>query len=163
MTAEALSVTELSELTAPQLAALRALPVTGRQACLGKSFPESLDDWQAAAPGAVLGLCVLLDGTPVGLTLFRRVPAQAGTPATASIHGLKIALPWQGRGWGHAALRLAVAALHQRWPEVRRLTLAVDADNAAALAVYRRFGMTDSGPVDGNHGPEHYMTKALDG
>lgn len=158
MAAPGLTVTPLTALPGPQLARLRALQVTERQAFHGKSFAESLDDWRASPPDLCLGLAVLQGETPVGMVLFKR-RATGGT--FASLHGLKIALPWQGRGWGHVALELTVAALRDHWPETRRLTLAVDADNAAALAVYRRFGMADSGPRAGRHGPEHHMTRAL--
>lgn len=114
-----LKVTELSELSAAQFAALSALQVTDAQAFHGKSFAESMTDWQSARP-------------------------------------------WQGRGWGHLAFDLAVAWLRQHWSDVTTLTLSVDADNAAALAVYRGAGLTDSGPqVRAGHGPEQHMRLPL--
>lgn len=90
------------------------------------------------------------------------LPAGPRPPAAPSVHGLKIALPWQGRGWGHAGFRLALAHLRRVWPEVRTLELAVDADNAAARAVYLGAGMTDDGLArQGRHGPEYHMRLAL--
>ena len=147
-----LQAIDLNDLSDRQIGLLRRLNVTKHQEKLGKSFPESLTDWRAAAAETVLGLAFLLDGAPVGIVLFRR----SGT--TATIHGLKIALPWQGRGLGHRAFRLGIAHLKASWPEVRQLKLSVDAENAPALAIYRAAGMTDSGPVDGGpNGPQHHM------
>jgi len=40
--------------------------------------------------------------------------------------------------------------------------LAVDADNTAAIAVYRSFGMDDSGAIyEGRNGPEHRFKISL--
>ena len=158
-----LHVENLTDLTGPQLAAVGALQVSERQAFQGKSVQESLEDWRQGPPDQILGLCFLQADQPVGMTVFQRPPtSKRGDSTVASIHGLKIATPWQGRGWGHAAFRLAVRRLKQEWPATTILTLAVDADNHAAIAVYRAFGMTDSGPVfEGNHGPEHRMEVSL--
>ena len=46
----------------------------------------------------MLGLCLLVEDQPVGITLFKKQSAE-----TASIHGLKIATPWQRKGLGHLA------------------------------------------------------------
>lgn len=159
VTPDGLTLCTFGALNAAELAAFRALQVSARQAFQGKSFAESLDDWHRAAPGETLGLGFLHAGAPVGLVLFARRPA---APGSASVHGLKIALPWQGRGWGHAGFRLALAHLRRVWPEVRTLELAVDADNAAARAVYLGAGMTDDGLArQGRHGPEYHMRLAL--
>ena len=152
-----LSVKEIGSLTIQQFEALCALQVSDRQAFQGKSFNESLSDWEQAEPGQTLGFCVLSGAGPVGMILFAR-----GPQASASVHGLKIATPWQGRGWGHLAFQLAMAGLRQAWPEITRLSLAVDADNPAALAVYSRFGLKPNGPPrTGKHGPEHHLHMAL--
>ena len=159
-----LGVRNLVELTEAELDALGTLRVSEAQEVLGKSFQESLDDWQKGPPDQVLGLCFLFHNLPVGMTLFKRPPPMPSqvSPATASIHGLKIGTPWQGRGWGHKAMKLAVSSLKQGWPSIRLLRLAVDADNHAALAVYRGFGMADSGPVfEGRRGREHHMEVSL--
>ena len=155
-----LVVKSLNEITAAQFAALRALKVSEHQEVLGKSFLESITDWEDAPKDEVLGLCFLLGGEPVGLTLFKR--PMKSLPQVVSIHGLKIATPWQGQGLGHLAFRLAVDHLINAWPEAAILKLAVDAENASALAIYRAFGMTDSGPVfEGPNGSEHRMEISL--
>jgi RimJ/RimL family protein N-acetyltransferase len=152
-----LFVKNMNELTPDQFMALRRLKVSQRQEFLGKSFEESIEDWENATREEVLGLCFLCAERPVGLTLFN----QSGGK-TVSIHGLKIATPLQGRGWGHIGFRLAVEYLKEAWPEIERLKLAVDAENKAAIAVYARFGMTDYEPVfQGSHGDEHHMDVSL--
>lgn len=163
MTGTDLEAENLARLTSAQFEVLAALEVSERQAFHGKSFGESIDDWRKGGPDRVLGLCFLHAGRPIGMTLFcRPAPMADGAPFAATIHGLKIATPWQGRGWGHDVYRLAVGQLKREWPAATRLRLAVDADNHAALAVYRGLGMWDSGPVHpGRHGPEHRMELAL--
>lgn len=159
-----LSAQELGALPAAQMARLASLRVSSEQAYMGGSVTESLEAWTDGPRDKVLGLCFLLAESPIGLTLFKRPPLAPDWvgAGTASLHGLKIALPWQGRGLGHAAFRLALAELQRAWPEIYTLALSVDADNAAALAVYRGGGMTDSGPVHhGRHGLEHRMTLRL--
>lgn len=156
-----LSAVDLRRLPPAQAAALRRLRVTDRQAVLGKSFLESITDWENAPPEHVLGLCFILADDPIGLTLFRRHTAQA---STVSIHGLKIALPWQGRGLGHEAFRRAIEYLRSEWPDTQTLKLAVDAENTPALTIYGAYGMYDSGPIfTGPNGPEHHMVLSLQG
>lgn len=159
-----LDVQNLMALGDPELAKLGELRVSKRQEFLGGSFSESLNAWRKAPPQQVLGLCFLFGTAPVGLTLFKRPPLSPpwASVDAATIHGLKIATPWQGRGWGHIAFGLAVHRLKEEWPDRSTLMLAVDADNAAALAVYRAFGMIDSGPIfDGHHGREHRLRVTL--
>ncbi|MGY3438384.1 MULTISPECIES: GNAT family N-acetyltransferase [unclassified Marinovum] len=152
-----LAIKEIGSLTILQFEALCVLRVTDKQAFQGKSFSESLSDWEQAEPGQTLGFCVLSGAGPVGMILFAR-----GADGSASAHGLKIATQWQGRGWGHLAFQLSVAGLRQAWPEIARLTLAVDADNPAALAVYSRFGLHPCEPPrPGKHGPEHHLHMAF--
>ncbi|MEP0964788.1 MAG: GNAT family N-acetyltransferase [Roseobacter sp.] len=120
-----------------------------RAACLNEQISSTLSN-----------ICFVIEGEPIGLTLFRRKPSPQDH--TVSIHGLKIAIPWQRRGYGHQAFRLAVGYLKSEWPEARSLRLAVDAENTPAIAIYRQFGMTDSGPIfDGPNGKEHHMELPL--
>jgi len=89
------------------------------------------------------------------MTLFKRPPLSPGwvSKDSATIHGLKIATPWQRRGPGHKAFSLAVNQLKHTWPTVSTLMLGEDSDNEAALAVYREYGMIDSGLIfKGNDG-----------
>lgn len=159
----ALRCIDIAALGRAGAASLAGLQVSPEQEVLGRSFTDSLADWEGAPRALCLGLAFLFEGRPVGLTLFKRPPLSpdwAGA-SSATIHGLKIATPWQGRGWGHLAFRLAVARLREVWPEVTALRLAVDAENAAARAIYAAYGMTDSGPLEGPHGPEHRFAMSL--
>ncbi len=148
-----LVVKHISELTDTQFKALGKLTVSKHQEVLGKSFRESIEDWELAPKDQVMGLCFILDNQPIGITLFKKISAN-----TASIHGLKIATPWQGKGFGHRAFRLAIDELKMNWIDISLLKLAVDAENTAAIRVYRAFGMKDSGPIfEGPNGQEHRM------
>ena len=159
-----LVVQNLNSLSPSHRAQLGELRVSEPQEFFGGSFAESLEAWQIGPSGHVLGLCFLVEDQPVGMTLFKLPPQSPDwvSADAASIHGLKIATPWQGRGWGKTAFRLAIDRLAIQWPSAKTLMLAVDAENAAALKVYKGFGMTDSGPVfKGNHGLEHRMSVSL--
>ena len=155
-----LHVRALEALSDEQWKELRQLEVSKRQEVMGKSFLESIEDWELAPKDRVLGLCFLIDQSPVGLVLFRK---QVGPEiGSISVHGLKIALPWQRQGYGHQAFREAVEYVKRKWPNAKLLNLAVDAENKPAVAVYRGFGMADSGPVfDGPNGKEHHMKMSL--
>ncbi len=154
----------LISLSKAQRMSLGDLRVSERQEFWGGSFTESLDVWEAGPSDQVFGLFFLLAALPIGMTLFKRPPLSPDwAPAdTATIHGLKIATPWQRQGWGHKAFDLAIEHLRKEWPTTLNLMLAVDADNASALAVYRAHGMTDNGAIfSGNHGPEHRLALPL--
>lgn len=155
-----LHVLEMQALSDDQWKELRQLKVSERQEVFGKSFCESIEDWELAAKDEVLGLCFLIEEIPVGLVLFRKqVRHEAGN---ISVHGLKISIPWQRQGYGHQAFRQAVEYAKWKWPDARKLNLAVDAENRPAVAVYRGFGMADSGPVfDGPNGKEHRMETSM--
>ncbi|SFI26150.1 GNAT family N-acetyltransferase [Jannaschia pohangensis] len=156
-----ISVIDFRALTEKQFAALRTLKVSDRQEVLGKSFLESIEDWESEPKDRVLGLCFVIEEMPVGLTLFRK--HSPPLDHKVSIHGLKIAIPWQGRGYGHQAFLLAFRYLKSEWPEARILTLAVDAENSPAIAIYRAIGMSDSGPAfEGPNGKEHHMEMRLE-
>lgn len=161
-----LDIVNCTEMTPARHARVRALTVTGQQAEFGGTFADSLDTGLSDRSGAVQAYCFLKQAEPIGIVVLKRPPATADwVPADAvSLHGFKIDRSWQGQGLGGAAFRLAVAAAARRWPEADQLVLAVDADNAAALAVYRAFGMIDSGPVyAGRIGREHRLSRALHG
>lgn len=153
-----LEVRNMLTLSASETRSIGRLKVSDWQEIKGGSFEESLQAWQEDTTGHVLGLCFLVDDEPVGMTLFKRPPLSPtwASKDAATIHGLKITTPWQGRGLGHEAFELGVNQLKLEWPLITTLMLAVDADNDAALSVYRNYGMTDSGPIyEGNAGPEN--------
>jgi ribosomal protein S18 acetylase RimI-like enzyme len=52
---------------------------------------------------------------------------------------------WQGRGVGSRALALLPAYVHGRDPDVRRIVLTVNVENARARRVYRAAGFRDTG------------------
>ena len=58
--------------------------------------------------------------------------------------GMGVRDDWQGRGVGSALLR-AVLDLADRWLQLRRIELEVYADNAPAIALYRRHGFVEEG------------------
>jgi RimJ/RimL family protein N-acetyltransferase len=147
----------MTVLSEAEIILLSQLKISEWQEIKGGSFLESLEAWREGPSSHVLGLCFLLQDQPIGMTLFKRPPLSPSWASTdaATIHGLKISPPFQGRGLGHIAFKLAVQQLKEQWHETSTLMLAVDADNTAAIAVYRAFGMEDSGPVfEGRNGLE---------
>ncbi|WP_227271619.1 GNAT family N-acetyltransferase [Roseobacter weihaiensis] len=161
-----LEIVSCSEMSRSQLENVRTLVVSENQVEFGGTFSESLDGDLADNSETVQGYCFLRDGEPIGIVTLKRPPSTADwVPANAvSLHGFKIDMRWQGQGLGGKAFGLAVQAAALRWPEAEQLVLAVDADNTTALAVYRSFGMTDSGPVyAGRIGQEHRLSMVLRG
>ena len=159
-----LDVRNLAVLADEEVAALGELQITKWQEIKGGSFKESIEAWQYGATDQILGMCFLLENCPIGMTLFKRPPLSPAWACAdaATIHGLKIAIPWQGRGFGHKAFELAVVHLKKEWPSISKLMLAVDADNAAAIAVYRAFGMSKSeSSYQGPAGPEYRFEMQL--
>jgi len=155
-----LEIRNIHVMSDSEVSALGKLEVSTWQEIKGGSFEESLEAWRQETTDRILGFCFLKGGHPVGMTLFKRPPLSPAWVSTssASIHGLKISSPWQGKGLGHHAFDLAISHMRIEWPDVNSLMLAVDADNVAALAIYRKFGMSDSGPIhEGNDGLEHRM------
>jgi RimJ/RimL family protein N-acetyltransferase len=68
--------------------------------------------------------------------LFRTPHARCGHSA---VIGIMVHDDWQGRGVG-SALFAALTDLADNWLALRRLELGVFADNAPAIALYRKFG-----------------------
>jgi ribosomal protein S18 acetylase RimI-like enzyme len=150
----------MSEMSEEDLGIVAALEVTEHQEDLGGSFEDSVAEWKAAQSDSVLGLCFFQTQRPIGMVLLKRPPlSPSWVPLSAiSLHGLKIAKTDQGLGLGKLAFGLAVTCAKDNWPAATSLILAVDAGNDPALAVYRGFGMSDSGPVvQGRIGWEHRL------
>jgi RimJ/RimL family protein N-acetyltransferase len=57
--------------------------------------------------------------------------------------GMAVARPWRGRGVGTALMETAVAWAREQG--VHKLSLSVFPHNAAAIALYRKFGFTEEG------------------
>ena len=159
-----IELNDLALLSARQRDRLRRLMIPARQIEFGGSFESSMEDCLSGPPDSIRGLAIELDGSPIGLVVLKRPPR---APAWASedmvtLHALKLDARWQGKGYGRAAFAAAIDAARSIWPEARHLALSVDADNTAALSLYRSFGMTDSGPVfHGRIGLEHRLRIAL--
>lgn len=157
-----LEITNCADMTDGQLKSAHALTVAEDQAEFGGTFLDSLGTILGSNSETVQGYCFLYEKMPIGIVLLKRPPSSADwVPArAASLHGLKIDSKWQGRGLGKEAFRLAFETAARRWPEADQLVLAVDAENMAALKVYRNFGMKDSGPIySGRIGKEHRFFK----
>ncbi|WP_085717122.1 N-acetyltransferase [Pseudomonas sp. B28(2017)] len=97
-------------------------------------------------PG-VKGFALLAEGVPVAFLLLKRPPV---LPAwadehSATLHALQVDQRAQGKGYGKACLQALPEAARRAWPEIKGLELSVDADNAAAIGLYARFGFVDSG------------------
>jgi len=97
-------------------------------------------------PG-VKGFALLADAIPVAFLLLKRPPV---LPAwadehSATLHALQVDQRAQGKGYGKACLQDLPEVARQAWPEIRGLELSVDADNAAAIALYAKYGFVDSG------------------
>ena len=60
--------------------------------------------------------------------------------------GMAVRDDWQGKGVG-TALMAAIVDLADNWMGYRRLELTVYVDNAAALALYRKFGFETEGTL----------------
>lgn len=163
---EGIMVSECTELSSAQIEKVRRLKVSAKQAEFGGSFEHSLDTCLRGSCETLRGYCFLQQGAFVGMVILKR-PASSPhwVPADAvSLHALKIDWRLQGFGLGRKALELAARMAISSWPDARQLVLAVDADNTAAVTLYRRFGMQDSGPVyRGRIGHEHRMSKRFDG
>lgn len=75
-----------------------------------------------------------------GLTPAGRSPRRRH----AAVLGIAVRDEWQGRGLGHA-LMTAVCTQADDWMGILRIELTVFADNAPAIALYRRFGFEVEG------------------
>lgn len=160
-----LAAVDLETMTDADLAVLSRLQVSKEQEDFGGTFSGSIEEWTGRTGLDTFGLAFFFERqTPAGIVLLKRPPASpTWTPPQAiSLHGLKIAKTFQGRGLGHAALRLAIEKAQARWADATKLILAVDTGNVAALTLYRRFGMSDSGPIyKGRVGLEHRLELSL--
>ena len=163
--AHSLYAVDLGTLSFDELAELSSLDVLKVQEDFGGTFSGSVEEWKRRTGSCTFGLAFFIEGqSPAALVLLKRPPdAPSWTPTNAvSLHGLKIARAYQGRGLGRLALQRAVEMAADRWRDATKLILAVDAGNVAALTLYRSFGMLDSGPVfEGRIGWEHRLELSL--
>lgn len=100
-------------------------------------------------------------GTPDVTTLVACTGIDAGSPivgqlglhtttrprrAHAAAFGMGVPVAWQGKGVG-SALMHALIDLADNWYGLARLELEVFVDNAAAIALYRKFGFEHEGTL----------------
>jgi len=101
---------------------------------------------EVAAPGKVdLSIVAERGGEVVGSAGLHPVGAAARRRHAAAI-GISVAREAQGQGVG-AALMQALCDYADRWMGFLRIELTVYVDNAAAVAIYRRFGFV----IEGRH------------
>lgn len=162
---QGLKAVDLETMADVDLAALTSLKVSKEQQEFGGTFPGSVEDWKRRSGSNTYGLAFFVEGqTPAGIVLLKRPPDSPDwtPPKAISLHGLKIAKALQGRGLGRSALQLSIEGAQARWPDATKLILAVDAGTVAALTLYQRFGMSDSGPIfKGRVGFEHRLELSL--
>lgn len=150
--------------SAEALTELKGLSVAKGQEEFGGTFAATLEEWHSADTSLVHGLIFSLDQAPVGCVLLKHPPASPEwlQQGDISIHGLKIDYRFQGLGLGGLAFAATLTAAKVRWPQAHRATLAVDAENAAALNLYKRHGMQEiEPPVQGRIGCEYRLGCAL--
>ena len=95
-----------------------------------------------------------VEARAAGWTLDGTIVAVAGTEVVGSVHvepsrhgfgeiGMAVAREWRGRGVGSALLAAAIEWSRERG--LHKLSLGVFAHNAAAIALYRKFGFVEEG------------------
>ncbi len=163
-TKSTLIATSIANLSPSGRAVLSSLKVSSDQEDLGGTFDATVREWEKVDADTLLGLAFLIGDYPVGVVLLKRPPLSPSwvLDGAVSLHGLKIAEDYQGQGLGRIAFGLALDAADTHWPMASKLVLAVDVGNEPALAVYRGYGMQDSGPVfRGRIGFEHRLELQL--
>lgn len=131
---------------APALCAMANLPGfrfgTGR---LPYSRLATTEAWIAGLSQNHTALVAVLENAVVGAAGFER---HDGRRAHAALLHIGVHDDWAGRGVG-TALMAALIDSADRWLGLRRLELTVYADNAPAIALYRRHGFETEGTLRG--------------
>jgi ribosomal protein S18 acetylase RimI-like enzyme len=150
----------LAELTNPaHQSAILALLDMYSQNEFGAGRPLSAEARANLIPGLMRhgGARVFLAfeaGEPAGLALSFIGFSSFQAKPLVNIHDLAVAPPFRGRGIGKALLD--AVAEHARATGCCKVTLEVRADNATALALYRRAGFTSTLPAE-----TLFLTKTL--
>ena len=102
---------------------------------------EETRKWLERLGDADLSVMAEVGGKPVGNAGLRRL---AGRRVHVGTVGMGVHDDFRGRGVG-TALMAALVDAADNWLGLRRVELTVYADNAPALALYRRFGFVEEG------------------
>ena len=155
------SYEELNEIQRQQLESLEILP---EQLAFSGDIYCALNTLLIRPSGDIAGFALLVDDIPRGFFLLKRrscLPHWAQADA-ATLHALQIDHRVQGQGLGKVFLQGLPQAARLKWPEVQQLMLSVDADNLAAMNLYRSQGWIDTGQAyEGRIGYERRMVLAL--
>jgi ribosomal protein S18 acetylase RimI-like enzyme len=134
-----LAVSDVDDYRTIRLAALGTAPEAfGSTHALEASRP---DERHAERLASSLVMAAYAGGRIVGMIGFRREPGPR-TAHKGSIWGFYVEPGQRGRGVGSALLSALLAALRG---VVEQVTLSVVAENAAAIALYERFGFARYG------------------
>ncbi|MEW9625862.1 GNAT family N-acetyltransferase [Rhodanobacter geophilus] len=112
-------------------------------------------------------MAILIGDTVIGYyRIERSARSITGRDDDADALGLRsfqLDAAWQGRGLGIRVMDILLADLTQHHPQARRIVLAVNCANAAALALYRCAGFADGGTLyhGGRSGPQHLLWRSL--
>ena len=140
----------MREITPANRAEVESLRVTPEQEVFVAGVAESLIE-AAETPGACPWYrAIYADETPVGFIMLSDniPPDRAEYLGPYFLWRLLIDVRWQGRGYGRAALDLAVAYVRTR-PDPERLLLSVArGERSSPLAFYLKYGFSPTGEVD---------------
>lgn len=103
--------------------------------------PESVWAARVDSDWATRLLVAVVDGRIVGGAGFH---VGSGRTARSGTLGMAVRGEYQGKGVGTAMME-AIIDLADNWYNLRRLELEVYADNAAGIALYRKFGFEPEG------------------
>lgn len=115
-------------------------------------------------PDALHPFCLVADQQAVGFLVLREGAARPAWALknTISLHSFRVSKPFQGRGFGADALRLAGRWISVKRPAVTQMMLTVNADNPAASALYLRCGFQPTGTIfQGRIGRERVLIGAV--
>jgi putative acetyltransferase len=146
MKTEALTIRRAHPDDAPAVAAWMADPAVFSQ-LLQMPHP-SVEMWRERLAANKVGsgevaLVAVRDGQPVGLASLHE-PRAVWRRRHAMGLGISVATHAHGQGVG-SALMQALLDHADRWANLLRVELTVFADNARAIALYRRFGFEEEG------------------
>jgi ribosomal protein S18 acetylase RimI-like enzyme len=139
--------------------------IADKLAAVNELFLIVLDAAHADAEGSLRSE----SSEPVLGILDLKPPAKRRKVRHVTELGMSVRSTHRGRGVGHALLASAIAWAEAN-PSLELMTLAVYADNAAGLALYRRLGFVEYGRLpggckhdDGSRWDQVYMRRPLKG